>query len=195
LSGVLETSVRSGRDPALVRAVAGDLLAARRAFDGVLLWAQKAEADLVAPIASTVHTALALRALALTQDAVAPEDELRVQIHEAIEQAGAWLAQGQYLDTTSEVVVRQGEAGVEPVYVRHFTPAWVVKALVCLGLPATHPAVSTGVRRIWQDYHAETALWRWPNGDLPVWMTFDAVEALYLAAFAVPVPAALPQTS
>lgn len=189
LSGVLETSFRSGRDPGLTRMVTADLLAARRAFDGRLLWAQKAEVDLVAPAPSTAHTARAVRALVLAEAALEPEDELRAQVHEAIEQAGAWLAQGQYLDTTSESIVRQVGGRPEPVYVRHFSAAWVVKALVSLGLPVFHPTVSTAVRQVWQHYHADTALWRWQNGDLPVWMTYDAVEALYLAAFAIPVPA------
>jgi hypothetical protein len=189
LSVVLETSVRSGRDPGLTRMVAADLLAARRAFDGLLLWAQMAEVDLVAPVPSTAHTARAVRALVLAEAALAPEDELRAQVHEAIEQAGAWLARSQYLETTSESIDRQVGGRPEPVYVRHFTAAWAVKALVSLGLPASHPAVSAAVRRVWQEYHTDTALWRWQNGELPVWMTYDAVEALYLAAFAIPVPA------
>jgi hypothetical protein len=189
LSGILETSVRSGRDPGLTRMVAADLLAARRAFDGLLLWAQKAEVDLVAPVPSTAHTARAIRALVLAEAALAPEDELRAQVHEALEQAGMWLARGQYLDTTSESIDRQVGDRPEPVYVRHFTAAWAVKALVSLGLPASHPAVSAAVRRVWQEYHTDTALWRWQNGELPVWMTYDAVEALHLAAFAIPVPA------
>jgi hypothetical protein len=28
------------------------------------------------------------------------------------------------------------------------------------------------------------ALWAWGNGDLPIWMTFDAIEALRLASLA-----------
>ena len=30
------------------------------------------------------------------------------------------------------------------------------------------------------------ALWAWDNGDLPIWMTFDAIEALRLASLAIP---------
>jgi hypothetical protein len=123
----------------------------------------------------------------LARDALADDDQLCVQVSEAVEEAGAWLAEGQSLDNTSELIDRQLEDRVEYLYERHFTAAWVVKALVSLGFPATHPAVATAVGRVWQDYHRETALWRWSNGDLPVWLTFDAVEALYLAAFAVPV--------
>jgi hypothetical protein len=188
LSRILETSARSGRDPDLIRAVTADLLDARRRFGDRLLWSQKAEVDLVAPKPSTVHTALAVRALVLAEDVLAAGDDLRARVSEAIEEAGAWLAEGQDLASTSELVERRLESGMESVYERHFTAAWVVKALVSIGLPVTHPAVDTAVRRVWQDYHRETALWRWSNGDLPVWMTFDAVEAVYLAAFAVSIP-------
>jgi hypothetical protein len=189
LSRILETSARSGRDQDLIRAVTADLLDARLPFGGRWLWAQKAEDDLVDPKPSTVHTALSLRALGLARDGLADDDELRTRVLAAISEAGDWLAEGQPLESTSEVTDRQVGNRVEMVYEGHFTAAWVVKALVSLGLPATHSAVRAAVRRVWQDYHHETALWRWSNGDLPVWMTFDAVEALYLAALAVPVPA------
>ena len=53
-----------------------------------------------------------------------------------------------------------------------------------VGLPASHPSVSTAVARIWADYSHDDALWSWSNGDLPVWMTLDAVDALHLAALA-----------
>lgn len=188
LSRILEMSARSGRDVDLIRTVSTNLLDARREFGDRRLWAQKAEDDLVDPKPSTVHTALAVRALGLARESLDEGDKLVIRVSEAVAEAGEWLAEGQSLDSTSEVIDRQVGTRVEMVYEGHFTAAWVVKALVSLGFPATHPAVSAGVRRVWQDYHCETALWRWSNGDLPVWMTFDAVEALYLAAFAVPVP-------
>ena len=60
----------------------------------------------------------------------------------------------------------------------------MVKALVSVGLPASHPSVSAAVNRVWSDYSIDDALWSWNNGDLPVWMTFDAIDALRLAALA-----------
>jgi hypothetical protein len=45
------------------------------------------------------------------------------------------------------------------------------------------------VARIWRDYSVETALWSWRNDDLLVWMTFDAVDALRLAAMAASIRA------
>ena len=73
---------------------------------------------------------------------------------------------------------------IEQHYIRHFTAAWVVKALVSVGLPASHPAVSTAIGWIWTSYNEPAALWNWNNGDLPIWMTHDAIDALRLAALA-----------
>jgi hypothetical protein len=64
----------------------------------------------------------------------------------------------------------------------------VVKALVSAGVPAAHPSVSNAVAQIWGSYGGDTAaLWAWDNGDLPIWMTFDAIDALRIANLAVPV--------
>jgi uncharacterized membrane protein len=91
------------------------------------------------------------------------------------------------LANASEIIDRQDPESpdrIEQVYVRHFTAAWVVKALVSVGLSASHPSVSIAVARVWSDYNADIALWTWSNGDFPVWMTYDGVDALRLAALA-----------
>jgi hypothetical protein len=47
--------------------------------------------------------------------------------------------------------------------------------------------VSNAVAQTWSSYGGDTAaLWAWDNGDLPIWMTFDAIDALRLANLAVP---------
>ena len=192
LTTVLETSLQLGYDPELTRSLIGDLLAARQRYGSVLLWPEKAEKDLVAPVPSIAHTARAVQALAharLVRSAVGQaEDALDAEAWEAAEQAAAWLAEQQDLGNVSEVIDRQIDEGVELGYVRHYTAAWVVKALVSVGLPASHPSVSAAVARIWNDYRADDALWRWTNGDIPVWMTLDAIEALRLAALANAIP-------
>jgi hypothetical protein len=56
-----------------------------------------------------------------------------------------------------------------------------------VGLPSSHPAVSTAIDWIWNSYNERAALWSWNNGDLPIWMTYDAIDALRLAALAGPI--------
>jgi hypothetical protein len=185
LACLLEASVQLGRDPGLTQSLIKDLLAARRSYGSLLLWPEKAEPDLADPLASVAHTARAVRALAQAQAArAATREPPDATVSEAIEAAAVWLAGQQDLSNTSEIIDRQLDDRVEQVYVRHFTAAWVVKALVSVGLPASHPSVSTAVARIWTDYSQDAALWSWRNGDLPVWMTLDAVDALQLAALA-----------
>jgi hypothetical protein len=185
LSTILETSAQLNCDPEFTRSLTADLLAARQEFGPHLLWPEKFEANRLAPIPSIAHTARAVCALSAVQ-ALRPADQpLDAEVQAAVDQAADWLADQKDLGHVSEVIDRQtADDGVEPSYVRHFTAAWVVKALVSAGLPASHPSVSGAVGQIWDYYDPEAALWKWTNGDMPVWMTLDAVEALRLAALA-----------
>jgi hypothetical protein len=187
LTSILETSVQLGSDPDLTRSLIRDLLAARQPYGNLLLWPEKAEKNLVAPVPSIAHTARAVRALVQAQSAgqgTQIPEALDVEARHAADQAAAWLAEQQDLSNVGEVIDRQLAVGIEPVYVRHFTAAWVVKALVSVGLPTSHPSVSSAVAQVWNSYNINAALWTWNNGDLPVWMTLDAIDALRLAALA-----------
>ena len=182
LTTMLEASLMLKPGTKLVEMLIDSLLAARRLYGDVLLWPEKAEPLLIAPIPSVAHTARAVRVLASVQQ-VRPSS----QVQEAQEQAVAWLVEQRDLHNAYEVIERPVPDGLEPVHIRHFTAAWVVKALVSAGVPTAHPSVSNAVAQIWHSYGGDTAaLWAWDNGDLPIWMTFDAVEALKLANLAVP---------
>jgi hypothetical protein len=182
LTTVLETSLLLNPGTTLVEVLVDSLLAARRPYGDRLLWPEKAEPLLIDPAPSVAHTARAVRVLAGVQ-AARPADPVR----EALEQAVAWLIEQPDLHNAYEVVERPVDGRPEPVHVRHFTAAWVVKALVSAGVSASHPAVGKAVARIWESYGGDTAaLWAWDNGDLPIWMTFDAIEALRLANLAIP---------
>lgn len=182
LTTMLETSLLLKPGTKLVQTLVDSLLAARRPYGDRLLWPEKTEALLIDPAPSVAHTARAVRVLANIQ-AIRPADP----VQEALEQAVAWLIEQPDLHNAYEVVERSVNGGLEPVHVRHFTAAWVVKALVSAGVPAGHPAVGKAVARIWDSYGGDTAaLWAWDNGDLPIWMTFDAIEALRLANLAIP---------
>ena len=182
LTTMLETSLLLKPGTRLIEILVDSLLATRRPYGDLLLWPEKAEPLLIDPDPSVAHTARAVRALAGVQ-AVRPAS----QVQEALQQAVAWLIEQRGLHNTYEAVERPVNGRPEPVTVRHFTAAWVVKALTSAGVPAAHPAVSRAVAQIWSSYGGDTAaLWAWDNGDLPIWMTFDAVEALRLANLAVP---------
>jgi transcriptional regulator with XRE-family HTH domain len=177
LTTLLEASRQLDPDSELTAALVRDLLDARRPYGDLLLWPEKVEPLLVSPAPSIAHTARAVRALAQV-DRAAPE------VRSALEQAAAWLAGQRDLGNVSEIIDRPFQGRTEPHYTRHFTAAWVLKALVSVGLPISHPAVSAAVNWIWTSYNDRAALWRWNNGDLPIWMTYDAVDALRLASLA-----------
>jgi len=183
LTTMLEASLMLKPGTKLVEMLIDSLLAARRPYGDVLLWPEKSEPLLIAPAPSVAHTARAVRVLASVQQ-VRPSR----LVDEAQEQAVAWLVEQRDLHNAYEVIERPVPDGLEPVHIRHFTAAWVVKALVSAGVPAAHPSVSNAVAQIWHSYGGDTAaLWAWDNGDLPIWMTYDAVDALRLANLAVPV--------
>jgi hypothetical protein len=182
LATMLETSLLLNPGTAFVQTLVDSLLAARRPYGELLLWPEKAEPFRSAPAPSVAHTARAVRVLASVQ-AIRPAS----QVDETLEQAVTWLLEQRDLHNAYEVIERELTGRPEVVHVRHFTAAWVVKALVMAGVPTSHPAVSNAVAQIW-DSHDGTSetLWSWDNGDQPVWMTYDAIEALRLANLAVP---------
>jgi hypothetical protein len=180
LCTVLECLAQLAPDSAFTQAVVHDLLAARAEYDQYLLWPEKViDQDRLAAAASTVHTARAVRALAQIQ-AVRPSTELAG----AVEQACDWLIDHAALENVSEILERPLDATVERTFIRHFTAAWVVKALVSAGLPASHPALSAAVAQVWRRYYDGFALWTYRNGDIPIWMTADAIDSLRLASLA-----------
>lgn len=176
LTTLLETSRQLAPDSELTADLVRNLLDARRPYGDLLLWPEKVEPLLVSPAPSIAHTARAVQALAQVANQT-PE------VRAALDQAAAWLTGQRYLGNVSEIIDRPlADGRSEQHYIRHFTAAWVVKALISVGLPASHPAVSTGLDWIWRSYNEPAALWNWNNGDLPIWMTFDAVDALRLAS-------------
>jgi hypothetical protein len=180
LTMILETSLLLEPGSRFVEVLIDNLLAARRPYGDLLLWPEKAEPLLIAPNPSVAHTARAVRVLASVQ-AIRPSGP----VQEALEQAAAWLIEQRDLHDAYEVTERPAKGRPESVFVRHFTAALVVKALVSVGVPTAHPAVSTAEAQIWKSYGGDiTALWAWDNGDLPIWMTFDAIEALRLTHLA-----------
>jgi hypothetical protein len=175
LTTMLEASLLLRGGEGLVDKLVDYLLAARRPVDdGRLVWSEKSGRIYAEP--SVAHTARAVRALADVR-AIRSDN----QLDEPLDQAVDWLLGPRDLHNTDEIVERD-----PPVGTYHFTAAWVVKALISAGVPATDLAVSKAISRVWDSYvgdkgDKDVALWRSHRGDLPIWTTFDAIEALRLA--------------
>lgn len=186
LATVLQTVMRLRPDAPLALELIDDLLAARIDFDGTPLWPEKKEAGLVLPQPSAAHTARAAVAL---REALRYHGE-RDDIQEAVGQATQWLTDRVNRDdgVVEELIrPRPDGNGTQRVMIRHFTSAWVVQALAAtpqVPLSRLHRALRT----LWERYDADQGLWAWANGDLPIWMTLDAVTALNVASRAVTEP-------
>ncbi|WP_284742108.1 helix-turn-helix transcriptional regulator [Amycolatopsis sp. RTGN1] len=183
LSSALRTAVRLRPDAPLTLGLVDDLLSTRLDFDGILLWPEKNERGLVAPEPSTVHTARAVVAL---REALRNGAE-RTDVREAVEQATQWLIDRTHPDDgVSEELIREkpGEPGTTRIVIRHFTSAWVVLALVDAPLVPL-ARLQRALGPLWARYEPSLGLWAWGSGDLPIWMTLDAVTALRAAALAL----------
>jgi transcriptional regulator with XRE-family HTH domain len=183
LSNVLHTAVRLRPDAPLTGDLVGNLLSTRLDFDGVLLWPEKNERGLVAPEPSAAHTARAVVAL---REVLRNGDE-HTEVRDAVEQATQWLVDRTHPDDgVSEELIREkpGAPGTTRIVIRHFTSAWVVQALI--GAPLVPLArLERALIRLWERYEPSLGLWAWGSGDLPIWMTLDAVTALRAAALAL----------
>jgi len=186
LATVLQTVVRLRPDAPLTVQLIDDLLATRLAFGETLLWPEKNEAGLVLPQPSAVHTA---RAVVSLQEVLRYYGE-RDDIHEAVGQATQWLTDRVHVDdgVVEELIrPRPDGDGTTRVMIRHFTSAWVIQALAAapqVPLSRLHRALRT----LWERYDSGLGLWAWGNGDLPIWMTLDAVTALNVATRAIAEP-------
>jgi hypothetical protein len=180
LSTVLECLVQIAPDSSFARSTADELLATRATYGQHMLWAEKVVDQEPQAAASVVHTARAVRALAQFQE-VRPSAD----VESAIADARDWLVTQSASENVSEMIERTlGDGHIEVTFIRHFTAAWVVKALISAGLPASHPAVSAAVAQVWRRYSDNISMWTYRNGDIPIWMTTDAVDSLRLTALA-----------
>lgn len=193
LSAALRTSVRLAPDAPLTRRLTDDLLAARLDFDGVPLWGEKKEEGLVSPEPSTAHTARAVVALRELLRSGHGSDE----VTDAVEAGTRWLVERIHPDdgVSEDLALPQPEGRPDVrVTIKHFTSAWVLQALAeAPQVPVAR--LSRVLNSLWERYEPGRGLWAWGSGDLPIWMTLDAVTALRSAALAFPASALLPPSA
>jgi transcriptional regulator with XRE-family HTH domain len=184
MTTVLETVLDLQPASALASRLLRGLLDSRRpAVDG-MRWSVKAEPGLVSPEPSALHTARAVSVLARARSMGAVAGDLAGEVDDALGNAAGWLLRQPDIDNTTENLRRTVEGRPEHLYLRHFTPAHVARALLLTGESVGHPVVVQALRRVGDHFDRENSVWRWSSGDLPVWMTFDAIAALRLAALA-----------
>lgn len=186
LCSVLETVLRLDPDSDLARDLVETLLKLRKADH---LWRERNSEFLVRPLPSVAQTSRVIWVLQLAADRMRERPE---GLTEAIDLAVTWLTQQPELRSVIEVLDRPGDA--HQLYpLRHFTAAWVVRALIATGwFDSANLASREAMTELWKAYDAEKHhLWIWRTGDMPISMTFDAIEALKLSALARTTPDAV----
>jgi hypothetical protein len=115
---------------------------------------------------------------------------MAAEVDDAIGVTVRWLGDPQTsYDMPTEILRRRGVGNF--FYIRHFTSSWVARALLLAGTSPSDRSVERALADVWANYDPQHGLWAWPNGDLPVWMTFDGIATALLVAsisYGVPLP-------
>lgn len=162
---------------ALAEEVVGLLLDCRVEFPEGLLWPEKrVESPQPGIRPSVAHTARAVNALRHAAD-----DGSRA----AVADAERWLIGDVDLGGVSESIVRVLVDGrAEELAFHSFTSAHVARALAGMAEPPA-AQIRRALEVVWERYQESLHLWAWGNGDVPVWMIMDAINALNDTALAM----------
>jgi transcriptional regulator with XRE-family HTH domain len=145
--------------------------------DGARGWPVFVRESLFGPRpSSTVHTAMAV--CAITAWARRLDDASLVEVARS---GSLWLERHADLDLADEIVwIARDDGDGERLPIRHFTPAWVARAVLATGGDSSSALVHHSMRGVLRCHISEVRIWQWPRSGLeyPVWMTCDGVSAL-----------------
>ncbi len=125
---------------------------------------------------SVPHTAIAIVSLARADRVLGPTGASRY----ALQQALRWLVAKRGLENQTEQIRRPMTANHwDLATVRHFTAAWVARALLetsASGIPGAERLLDDAVEMVWRSY--QEGAWEWEDRDCPVWMTYQGASVL-----------------
>jgi hypothetical protein len=189
MRGLIRAHPKSRRLGELHRALIGGAIKDPN-HKGLICWSSQLAADEGPAIEpSAVHTALALVALLRAERALGPDG----QAQEYIDQALRWLSLSRSLDNQWEQIRRfvPNKSQWDQLVVRHFTAAWVARALLLASpddIPGADSLLNEAVRRVWQRYFRDH--WEWDNESPrePAWMAYQGACVLRDYALRTSVP-------
>jgi Trypsin len=142
---------------------------------GLLCWSDRLQTENEVLPPSVAHTAQAVVALIRARHVLGEDAQSKT----AVDQSVRWLRADGGLDNQTEQIRRfvAENKPWETLTIRHFTAAWVARALL-LAPAASQPAgdslLDEAMRRVWQSFHE--GLWQWENGERPVWMSYQGAS-------------------
>jgi hypothetical protein len=149
-----------------------------RTRENLLCWGERLTTyDRNYPAPSVAHTARAIIALKRAERFAGRD----YRAHAAVEEATRWLVLNGRLDNQTEQILRTlPDYRNEAIIVRHFTAAWMVRALLSSGIELEDDACDLlyrAVSRVWE--RQTDGIWEWDNRDRPLWMTYQGLRALH----------------
>jgi len=126
-------------------------------------------------VPSAAHTGMAVVALVRAGQVLGDE-----QGQAAIGQAVGWLAAHRELANVTEQIRRiVTEYHWDSLTVKHFTAAWVARALLAAspsGQPEADVALTAAVRKVWRAQR--DGAWEWDDRDRPLWMMYQGAAVM-----------------
>jgi hypothetical protein len=178
IRGLVRTNPRSARLPELRTALLAGAIK-DPAHENLPCWPERMSADRNQDLSpSTPHTAQAIIALARAGHMLGDDPQTRTTINQALR----WLLSRRALDNQTEQIRRfvEDNAPWDTLTVRHFTAAWVARALL-LPPPAEIPGIDSfltdAIRRVWGNYR--DGYWEWDGRERPLWMAYQGVCVLH----------------
>jgi hypothetical protein len=146
-------------------------------YGNLLCWATRLSPQVGrAHIPSVPHTAIAIVSLTRADRVLGATSASR----SAVQQAVQWLvARGGLENQTEQIRRPMTEYHWDSATVRHFTAAWVARALLEASVSdilGPEKLLDNAMRVVWQSY--QEGPWEWEDRDSPVWMTYQGICAL-----------------
>jgi hypothetical protein len=146
---------------------------------GLLCWGERLLADATGEplVPSVPHTARAIIALRRTGH---PDQA----VGQAVDEAARWLVARHDLTNQTEHIRRPLlESRNESIVVKHFTAAWVSRALMSVEQDShegTGELLRDAIQLVLQ--LQRDGVWEWDNKERPIWMTYQGIATLRLRA-------------
>ena len=173
LAGLVRFAPESPRLPELRRELVAGAIRDPR-YGNLLCWADElASGRRRPPVPSVPHTARAVVALSRAARVLEPSGPEEAAVKEGLR----WLVRHGSLEPETEQIRRTlPDHHRESLTVRHFTAAWVARALLCDEAEEHGELLRAAVGR--GAAEQRDGVWEWANGEHPLWMTYQGVTTL-----------------
>ena len=176
IRGLIRTNPQSGRLASL-RAALLDGAIRDPAHGDLLCWPAQMVSERHQGLPPSVpHTAEAIVTLIRADRVLNDDTHSRAAVNDALR----WLAARYDLSEQTEQIQRSvaDNQAWDTLIVRHFTPAWVARALLLAppDIPGAETLLMDAVQNVWRAYRE--GYWEWNRDERPIWMAYQCACVL-----------------